>query len=453
MTIYAKLKYLMRDVFMDPTLEISPEMTALDVVGWDSLSHTLLILEMETTFGVHIDPDQVAACNNIQELVNYIESLKPPDNDTITRNEIIDFDTKQYQIDLLRTFRFNTLIVEITSRCNLRCIFCPKSIKGNENIPGRDMDMDKSTLASTLRFARQANPTIASLVGVGETTFREDWKDVCDHFFNLGIACIINSNFARIYTKSELDALLKFSNITISIESSDIELQKELRKSVDLKIIIKNIIALRARARINGVNTPQLTVNCTVSNRNVLGIKELAALCVELGIDQFNLSSLYELDELKEAHIRSIEHIEQSEREEAIKILEGTSQILKGTSTKLNIQPRLLQLYCGASEEGAREGLTRICIQPWTTYTVGADGQVFPCCVTLESFAKIDEPLDTLLNGQAIRKLRAQLLDGDLPAMCKACSNAPLGSTGDLYKAIVIEAIRSGKPNPENAYN
>jgi acyl carrier protein len=443
MTLYAKLQDVMRNVFMAPTLEIGPETTALDVAGWDSLSHTLLILEMETAFGVHIDPDRVAVCNNIQELVEYIESLRIPKTDDMTRNVLVDSGGRQYRVDLLRSIRFNTLIVEITSRCNLRCIFCPKAIKDNERVPGRDMDMDESTLADTLRFARQAGPAIASLVGVGETTFREDWKTLCQNFFNLGMACIINSNFGRLYTEADLDALLKFANITISIESSDIELQKKLRKAVDLKVILTNIIALRSRARLKGVNPPRLTVNCTVSDLNVLGVKELAAFCAELGIDQLNLSSLYEIDELKDNQIRSIEHLEPAERGEALKVLEEAQQILQGSSTQLCVQPRLLQLYNGASEEGPRDGLTRVCTQPWTTYTVGADGQVFPCCVTAESFARIDEPLETLLNGQAIRKLRGQLLDGDLPTMCQACSNAPLGSRDDLCRAVVSEALRA----------
>jgi len=448
MTLYAKLQDVMRNVFMAPTLEIGPETTALDVPGWDSLSHTLLILEMEAAFGVHIDPDRVALCNNLQELIEYIASLKVPTADDMTRQVMVDSGGRQYRVDLLQSVRFNTLIVEITSRCNLRCIFCPKAIKDNEKVPGRDIDMDDSTLASTLRFARQASPAIASLVGVGETTFREDWKEVCQHFFNLGMACIINSNFGRLYTEADLDALLKFANITISIESADIELQKKLRKAVDLKVILTNIIALRSRARLRGVRLPRLTVNCTVSDRNVLGVKELAAFCAELGINQLNLSSLYEIDELKDNQIRSIEHLEPVERTAAFKLLEEAQQILRGSSTQLCVQPRLLQLYNGASEEGPRDGLTRVCMQPWTAYTVGADGQVFPCCVTAESFASIDEPMETLLNGKAIRKLRAQLLDGDLPAMCQSCSNAPLGSREDLSRAVVAEALNSGKLMP-----
>jgi len=37
-------------------------------------------------------------------------------------------------------------MLEYSSRCNLRCTYCPKSNPGNEKIPGRDMDMDDNSV-------------------------------------------------------------------------------------------------------------------------------------------------------------------------------------------------------------------------------------------------------------------------------------------------------------------
>jgi acyl carrier protein len=70
-----KLQSLMRDVFMDSSIQIDAQMTALDVPGWDSLSHTLLLLEIEASFGVHVDLEKVANCADIGQLVGYIDSL------------------------------------------------------------------------------------------------------------------------------------------------------------------------------------------------------------------------------------------------------------------------------------------------------------------------------------------------------------------------------------------
>lgn len=70
------LQALMRDVFMDATIHIEPASTALDVPGWDSLSHTLLVLEIESAFGVQLDLEKVAGCANVGELAGYIDALK-----------------------------------------------------------------------------------------------------------------------------------------------------------------------------------------------------------------------------------------------------------------------------------------------------------------------------------------------------------------------------------------
>jgi acyl carrier protein len=70
------LQALMRDVFMDDSIRIEPPMTALDVPGWDSLSHTLLMLEIESAFGIQVDLEKVAGCADIGQLVAYIDSLK-----------------------------------------------------------------------------------------------------------------------------------------------------------------------------------------------------------------------------------------------------------------------------------------------------------------------------------------------------------------------------------------
>jgi acyl carrier protein len=75
-TTLERLQALMRDVFMDASIQIEPQMTAIDVPGWDSLSHTLLMLEIESAFGVQIDLEKVAGCADIGQLVAYVDSLK-----------------------------------------------------------------------------------------------------------------------------------------------------------------------------------------------------------------------------------------------------------------------------------------------------------------------------------------------------------------------------------------
>lgn len=357
-----------------------------------------------------------------------------------------EVDGNTYQIDPLHSYDFDTMIVEVTSRCNLRCIFCPKSIAGNDKIPGRDMDMPVDLIDKTLELMHQIRPHAVAMVGVGELTFRKDWLSIADRFFNDEMAFTLNSNFGRLYSDQELDALLRFTVITISIESADPVTQKELRKAVDLSKIVANIRALQQRAKTRGVALPELRVNCTVSDRNAYGIYDLAELCVELDIDQFNLSSFYEMEGLESHGIHSIDHLSANQLGIVAREMTKIRDNLSHGRTRLDIQPRLYQLVMGNDENLSRaQGDTRICTQPWDTFTFGADGQIFPCCVQVDSFGHVSEPLETIINGPAIKKLRQQLLEGDLPDMCKDCSNAPLGKKEQLMQAISLKALRTGK--------
>ena len=50
--VFEKLTPIFRAVFNNESLVATPELTANDVDGWDSLTHMLLITEVEKAFSV-----------------------------------------------------------------------------------------------------------------------------------------------------------------------------------------------------------------------------------------------------------------------------------------------------------------------------------------------------------------------------------------------------------------
>jgi acyl carrier protein len=50
--VYTKLTAVFRDVFDEDQLQLTPETTADDVDGWDSLTHIRLVLAVSKAFGV-----------------------------------------------------------------------------------------------------------------------------------------------------------------------------------------------------------------------------------------------------------------------------------------------------------------------------------------------------------------------------------------------------------------
>lgn len=69
-----QLTKIFRRVFSDDNIEISPEMTSGDIAAWDSLSHMIMIAEVEHAFGIRFSLREVNKLKNVGVLINLIDS-------------------------------------------------------------------------------------------------------------------------------------------------------------------------------------------------------------------------------------------------------------------------------------------------------------------------------------------------------------------------------------------
>lgn len=72
--ILGKVAALVRDIFDDETLEVTPSTTAEDVAEWDSTNHVRLMVAVEAEFGVRFETDEISEPQNVGEIVALIES-------------------------------------------------------------------------------------------------------------------------------------------------------------------------------------------------------------------------------------------------------------------------------------------------------------------------------------------------------------------------------------------
>jgi acyl carrier protein len=57
--IYSRLARVFNEVFDDETIELTPQLTAKDVDGWDSLTHIRLILSVEKAFKIRFNTSEI----------------------------------------------------------------------------------------------------------------------------------------------------------------------------------------------------------------------------------------------------------------------------------------------------------------------------------------------------------------------------------------------------------
>ena len=73
MTTQEKLNAIFCKVFDDDEIGISPETTANDVDGWDSLSHVNLIVAVEAGFGIRFGQKELLTFRNVGDMMNCID--------------------------------------------------------------------------------------------------------------------------------------------------------------------------------------------------------------------------------------------------------------------------------------------------------------------------------------------------------------------------------------------
>jgi len=71
--IYAELAKIFENVFDDESISVTPELSAKDVDGWDSLTHIRLILSVEKAFKVKFTTSEIGNLKNVGGLVALIK--------------------------------------------------------------------------------------------------------------------------------------------------------------------------------------------------------------------------------------------------------------------------------------------------------------------------------------------------------------------------------------------
>lgn len=66
--IMAELTPLFREFFMDDGIQLSPDTTAADLIGWDSLTNISLMIAIQTHYGIKLTSREQETLKNVGDL-------------------------------------------------------------------------------------------------------------------------------------------------------------------------------------------------------------------------------------------------------------------------------------------------------------------------------------------------------------------------------------------------
>lgn len=345
--------------------------------------------------------------------------------------------------------------LDLTTDCNLRCVYCTRSQPGYPVV-----NMTSKIFAAILAgLGKYQGIEFIEINGHGETTAHPKWRSMCEMLFKENYNVSITSNFAKIFDSFEVNLLSRFTSILISMDSSDRELLRSLRRKVDVRTILLNMTAVRARALKNGRRPPDFGLSCGLYDQSVMGVEDLARFAVVLGIKNvifWNLTKHKDLPGVINPQPLGV--LTDEELVRALACIDGAERIFREFGIAFHyagdFMPQLRARAAGDEalpEPGqvlsrAGEKMTRCCTNPWRHVEFSPQGGVTYCCNHPDVGCLAQGSLEAIRNNERSRQLRLSLLTGDLNPHCRMCTEKKMMPMAEFLKR--FDEVDGGR-NPE----
>lgn len=311
----------------------------------------------------------------------------------------------------------DSLQVEITSSCNLKCIMCPLTLGStlSSHDPGH---MKEMVWEQVLEAAKHVE--WVCVVGFGEPTTNPRCLSMLGDLDRMQKRFTLSTN-AYSLRKEFVEGLAQFKHlkhVNVSIDSPDPKVFFDIRKG-DLDRVWDGL-----RLLANGLpSNVSLTVTTVLMESNVATLAAFPAKLHEVGVKKFVMGGMYDLtSQLGDQQVDDDEfgvHLDN----------------IKSECKKYGIE-----VHCDLSLDDFKdtqsfylgnwgtEHKTKQCLLPWLYPFMDKNGDIFPCCYGSGDRAAVmgninEENMEEIWEGERFQRFRQDLLSGDdMPAICHNCS-------------------------------
>ncbi|OHE22140.1 MAG: hypothetical protein A2X92_10155 [Syntrophus sp. GWC2_56_31] len=236
---------------------------------------------------------------------------------------------------LLAAGALESMRIDVTRDCNLRCVYCAVSQQG---YVGGQMPAEVFDAALKL-IPAEAGGLRIDLNGHGETTTHPDWLRMARAATESGASVTMLSNFAKPFDADEIGVLATMSVIQISLDTTDDALLKRLRRKVSLGNILRNLHLIRMRARKADLK-PEWAISCGVYDKSVASLRDLAWFAVTAGFDSVTFWNLVKYPDILDpgtARVKPIADLPEDEQRKAVAALSDAIRILEDHGVKAEV--------------------------------------------------------------------------------------------------------------------
>ncbi len=318
------------------------------------------------------------------------------------------------------------LYIEVTNRCNLKCVTCIRTFETREEAKDLSFEEFRAVVDQLATLER------AVLHGIGEPLLNSELPRMIKYLKDRGVYVLFNSN-ATILTPDWQECLIEtgLDELRVSMDAATEEKYEQIRGLPMLDKLITNLKELHGLKQRLGVSLPRVSLWLVGLRENIHEMPAFFELAEEVGADEIYLQRLVYADNGPEGSVMRREHslhgADDGEVDEVLKVCEELSQ-KHGIALQASGATHPEQSIKGASDPYPWQA----CRRPFTLMYMTANGNILPCCiapfaVALHEYPEIvlgnvrEQSLAEIWHDERYQTFRRQLLSPEPATPCQSC--------------------------------
>lgn len=314
------------------------------------------------------------------------------------------------------------LYLEVTNRCNLLCVTCPRTFEDLE--PPTDMSWELFT-----RIVDQV-PDLARAVlhGVGEPMMVRELPRMIRYLAGRGVHVLFNTNGTLLDQRRGRELIESgLAELRLSLDAAEPGAFRLVRGVDAFERIVDNVKTFTALQRELHADRPRVSLWLTGLKETLAQLPRFVELAHELGVGEVYLQRLVYFpggQGLARPESALFEHLDAGEQ----RILQDAEEAARALGVEFcasgAVEPELSVKRAGGDQPWS------LCRRPWTLMYFTATGRALPCCIApfsmrgYESFTLGDatrQPLREIWNGARYQDFRRALASDRPPDACSSC--------------------------------
>jgi len=164
--------------------------------------------------------------------------------------------------------------------------------------------------------------------GHGETTYHQNWMEMCRKVLDTGYRPYIITNLAKGYSDEEVELLAKFACIQISLDSDDDDLMRKVRKAVRVDKVFETIQRIRDAATRHNIHPkPVISFSIGLYDPSIWTLERFVDRLIAFGIRTITFWNLVEMPH--QTQVRRLRHLDAQHQIRAREILANVRRKLE----------------------------------------------------------------------------------------------------------------------------